>query len=227
MKTCNLCGQVEGEITLDGSKIMVEGYGVCNKCRNEIASLGENYREDYENRTGQKIEKIIPWPAFKEFSWPPHADVLLSGWELKTCEFAIAMTETSLVSGRRSIASMEDDVTRRISELSKAIEESKDYGERTKLRRDFDRYKRKMEKVEDLAKAGERKLFIISIDKIVGIETEKRGDWVHVSFKERKIKTGFFGGKKEITVPQRWIVTALYEDTINALVKRVREKTPQ
>jgi len=227
MKTCNICGKAEGEVALSGTRIQIEDNGVCNMCKKEMANLEEIYRADYANRTGQKIQKVIPWPAFKDFTWPDHAAVLVSGWELRTCEFAVALTEAGLVSGRRSILSYEDEAAKKLAELSKALEASDDYEERTKLRRDFDRLKRKMDTVEELAKAGEHPLFMIPFENILDIEVKKEGDWLQVEFREKKMKTGFFRGKKETVKAHRWTTSPLYGDVINMIVERVRKKSPQ
>jgi hypothetical protein len=227
MKTCNICGKAEGEVALSGTRIQINGNGVCNMCKREMVNLEEIYGADYGNRTGQKIQKVIPWPAFKEFTWPPHADVLVSGWELRTCEFAVALTEAGLVSGRRSILSYEDEAAKKLADLSRAIEASNDYEERTKLRRDFDRLKRRLETVEELVKAGEHPLFIIPFENVLDIKVVKEDDWLHVEFREKKMKGGFFGGKKETVKEHRWIISPLYDDVINTIVERVRKKNPK
>ncbi|MGD0056727.1 MAG: hypothetical protein ABSB83_02595 [Methanomassiliicoccales archaeon] len=227
MKTCNICGKAEGELALNGTRIQIENNGVCNMCKKEMANLEEIYSADYAKRTGQKIQKVIPWPAFKDFTWPDHSEVLVSGWELRTCEFAIALTEVGLVSGRRSILSYEDEAAKKLAELSKAIEASSDYEERTTLRRDFDRLRRKMVTVEELAKAGEHPLFMMAFENILDIEVKKDDDWLQVVFGEKKMKTGFFGGKKETVKSHSWKVSPLYEDVINIMVEKVRKKSPQ
>jgi hypothetical protein len=225
MRTCNICSKAEGEVALSGIRIKIEDYGVCNMCKKEMVSLGEVYRSDYATRTGQKIQEIIPWPAFKHFTWPEHAEVLVSGWELRTCEFAVGLTEAGLVSGRRSIISSEDEAAKRLADISRSIEASTDYEERTKLRRDFDRLKRKMETVEELAKAGEHPLFMIAYENILDVQVKREGDWLAVDFREKKMKGGFFGGKKEIVKAHRWMVSPLYEGVINTMVEKVRKKS--
>jgi hypothetical protein len=46
-------------------------------------------------------------------------------------------------------------------------------------------------------------------------------------FGEKKMKTGFFGGKKETVKSHSWKVSPLYEDVINIMVEKVRKKSPQ
>ena len=224
MHSCTLCNKQEGEPTIKGVKIAIGEHGVCNVCSEELANLEKLYMADFEDRTGQKIDMAIPWPAIREFTWPPHSAVIVSGWELRSCEFAIGLAETSLISGRRSIRSFEEEAAKRMAQLSKQIEASKSYEERALLRRDYDRFQRGFEKIEDLARAGERQLFIIPLANMQDFKSTKQDGWIAVEFRLRKQKTGFFGGRKDTLEKHRLLVSTHYMDFVKELEARVRRE---
>ncbi|MBC7108560.1 MAG: hypothetical protein H5T41_07225 [Methanomassiliicoccales archaeon] len=220
MKACSICQMVEGYIAPGGSKLVVEENGVCNVCKTELKKLEEIYKKDFENRTGQVVTKTIPWPAFKEFSWPPHSAVLVSGWELRSKEFAVGITDSAIVGGRRSMASFEEEAAAQMRELAEAIEKAKSYEERFLLRREYDLRRKKLDLIEKTMKAGDRPLFILPLATIRNLRYDRKDSWLVVDFEKVEIKSGLFGSKKEKVEKHRWVISALYEDAIVLLKER-------
>ena len=220
MKTCSICQMVEGYITTSGSKLIVEEEGVCNVCKIELKKLEEIYKKDFEKRTGQVVTKVIPWPAFKEFSWPPHSAVLVSGWELRRKEFAVGITDSAVVGGRRSMSSYEEEFATQLRELVEAIEKSKSYEQRFLLRREYDMKRKKLDLIERTMKAGDRPLFILPLAIIRNLYYDQKDSWLVVNFEKVEIKTKPFGSKMEKVEKHRWVISALYEDAMAFLKGR-------
>jgi hypothetical protein len=222
LKTCNLCNQVEGDV-VHGKKIIIEEYGVCSICKNELKELEEVYIKDYEDRTGNVVERLVPWPAFDGFSWPPYPDVIVSGWEFQKHEFGLAITENLLLAGRRSIESYERQAFDRMQEIQLAIETTDDYREKIELRRDLRSWQKKLENIEKLMRMGERRLPMISLELVTEMEGEFSDDWIKVKFTCRRIKSTFFNKKKEVQSKDFFKFSRLYEDAFDCMADKVRK----
>lgn len=220
LKTCNLCNQVEGDV-VHGKKIVLEKYGVCTICKDELEKLEEVYTKDYENRTGHVVEKLVPWPAFDGFSWPPYPDVIVSGWEFQKHEFGLAITENLLLAGRRSIESYERQAFDRMQEIQIAIENSEDYKETLELRRELRSWQKKLEGIEKVMRMGERRLPMISLELVTEMEGEFSEDWVLIKFTCRRIKSTFFNKKKETRSKDFFKFSRLYEDAFDIMADKV------
>jgi hypothetical protein len=222
LKTCNLCNQAEGDV-VHGRKIVIEEYGVCSICKDELVRLEEVYIQDYENRTGSKVEKVVPWPAFNGFSWPPYSDVIVSGWEFQKHEFGLAITENLLLAGRRSIQSYEQQAFDRMQELQQAIETTEDYREKIELRSELRTWQKRLEGIEKLIRMGERRLPMISLELVTEMEGEFSEDWIKVKFTCRRVKSTFFNKKKEVRSKDFFKFSRLYEDAFECMADKVRK----
>lgn len=223
LRTCNLCKQAEGDV-VRGRRIVIEEYGVCHVCKEELENLEEIYAKDYELRTGNKVEMVIPWPAFNGFSWPPYSDVIISGWEFQKHEFGLAITDDLLLAGRRSIESYERQAFDRMQEIQIAIENTDDYREKMELRRDLRNWQKRLEGIEKLMRMGERRLPMIALDQVEEMEGEFSDDWIKVKLAIRLIKTTFLGGKKVAYRKEYFKFSRLYTDAFDCMADKVRKK---
>jgi len=222
-RTCNLCKQVDGNI-IKGRRVKIGEYNVCNVCLEELKHLEEVYAEDFEGRIGQKVLKVIPWPAFSVFSWPQYSDVIVSGWEFHKREFGMAITENLLVAGRRSIRSYEISVLNNINKLNERLENTEDYQERMNIRRELHRWHKKLESIEKLARMGERRLPMIPLEFIHEMNTEIAPEWIKVKLKYRNYTKTFLGKDKVVIKNDFFTFSRIYEDALEILEQKVREK---
>ncbi|NYT16354.1 MAG: hypothetical protein GKC02_10440 [Methanomassiliicoccales archaeon] len=223
LRTCNLCNQVEGEF-VHGRRIVIEEHGVCSICREELKRLEKIYVDDYELRTGSTVEMVVPWPAFKGFSWPPYSDVIISGWEYHKHEFGLGITDDFLLAGRRSIQSYEKYAFDRIQEIQNSMEATDDYKEKIALRRELQKWQKNLDVVEKRMRMGERRLPMISLDHVYEMVAEFSEDWVRVSLKFRRIKTTFFNRKKEISSSEFFKFSRIYEEAFDCMADKVKRK---
>jgi len=223
LRTCNLCKQAEGDI-VHGRKIKIVEYGVCEVCMEELRHLEKVYSDDFENRTGIKVEKLVPWPAFNGFSWPPYSDVIVSGWEFQKHEFGLAITEDLLLAGRRSKENFEKEAFDWIAKITAEIDSTEDYKRKMELRRDLHRWQKKLDEIEKLLRMGERPLPMISLELIPEMEGEFSKDWIKVKLKFRVIKTTFFNKKKEAFSEKHFTFSRIYQDAFDCMVEKVERK---
>ncbi|HUV24864.1 MAG TPA: hypothetical protein VMW26_05505 [Methanomassiliicoccales archaeon] len=222
LRTCNLCNQAEGDV-VHGKKIVIEEYGVCTICKDELKNLEGVYTKDYENRTGNPVDMVIPWPAFDGFSWPPYPDVIVSGWEFQKHEFGLAITENLLLAGRRSIESYEREAFDRMQEIQQTMETTEDYREKMELRRELRNWQKKLEGIEKIMRMGERRLPMISLELVTEMEGEFSEDWVKVKFTCKRIKSTFFNKKKEVRSKDFFKFSRLYENAFDHMADMVRK----
>ncbi|MDH7509279.1 MAG: hypothetical protein QHH00_07785 [Methanomassiliicoccales archaeon] len=211
----------EGYIGSGGQKLIIEESGVCNVCKSELKKLEEIYKKDFEKRTSQVMLRTIPWPAFKEFSWPPHSAVLVSGWELRSKEFAVGITDSAIIGGRRSIASLEEEIAAQIKVLAEAIERAESIEERLLLRKEYDLTRKKLDPLEKKIRVGDRPLFILPLYTVRNFHFDQKDSWLFVGFEKIDIKSGLLRLNREKVERHRWVVSAIYRDAIVLLDKMI------
>lgn len=222
MDTCNLCKKVEGDV-VNGRRIELTDFNVCTVCSQGLKKLDDLYKNDFRERAGEEIKGVIPWPAFKDFSWPPYGAVIVSGWEYHKHEFGMVFSDDFIVSGRRSYQSMENRTLDTMHQLSEDLENTEDGREKMKIRRELKKCEKRLDKIEKLMASGERDVFTIPLDKISDLKMEVSDYWVVVKIKYTRHKETFLRGKKKVTEQEYFIFSRLYEDVADFLVDRVKE----
>jgi len=223
LRSCNLCKQAEGDM-IRGRRITLGEFNVCDVCKEELKKLEPVYAEDFEERTGDVVHKVIPWPAFKSFSWPQYSDVIISGWQFHKREFGLGITDNYLLAGRKSIQSYEKAVLKNINELTKEMEETTDYRKRIDMRRELATWQKRLESVEKVARMGERRLPMIPLDFITEMRSEFSPDWIRVRVWYKLFTLDFFGKNKEVHKKDFFTFSRIYEDAYDLMEQKVREK---
>jgi hypothetical protein len=204
---------IEGDLVLN-KKIAISDGGVCNGCLDEMARLIPLYRRDFENRTGVKVLLVIPWPAVKLFSWPPHAAVL-DGIDVRKKEFAIAITADYLLAGRRSFEGQKLEVAEALKEVESDPSLSNAYRED-----EIETIRRHLEAIEKRRKVNnERQLFSIPLERMSAFTMESRGDFIAVSFMFRNLKDTLHRGRQEIKEKQILVISKEFEAAMICLEK--------
>lgn|GEM_PF-1844609 len=221
LKTCSLCNSVMGDV-VEGKRIRLTEQGICTVCLEELQKLEGKYRMDFEARTGREIKYVIPWPAFRDFTWPPYHAVITSGWQFHKHEFGMAFTDDTIFAGRRSIQSFEDDALATMAELHEQLEVADDPGERVRIRRELQKWQRRLDKVEELLRQGERPLFSIPMDIVRAVRRAETDEWIQIGMSIASIKTKFFGGKKEAMVEEYFVVSQIYRPAIDYLTDELK-----
>ncbi len=222
MDTCNLCKKVEGDV-VRGKKIKLSDFAVCTVCSQELEKLEDLYRNDFGEKTGEEIKGVVPWPAFKEFSWPPYSAVIISGWEYHKHEFGMVFSDNFIISGRRSYQSMENKALDTMHSLSEELENTDDGREKMKLRRELKKCEKRLDKIEKLMASGERDIFTIPLEKITDLKEEVSPFWITIKLRYTRHKETFLGGKKKVTEQEYFIFSRIYEEVADFLVSRVKE----
>jgi hypothetical protein len=223
LRSCNLCKQSEGNM-IRGKRIKLGEFNVCDVCREELKNLERVYAEDYEDRTGDVIHMVIPWPAFKSFSWPQYSDVIVSGWQFQKHEFGLGITDNYLLAGRRSIQSYEKIVLNNINDITKEMEETTDYRKRIDLKRKLTTWQKRLESVEKVDRMGERRLPMIPLDFITEMRSEFSPDWIRIRIWYKLYTKSFFGKNKEVRKKDFFTFSRIYEDAYELMEQKVREK---
>lgn len=247
LRQCIICGSVDGE-SKDGILVTLKGDDVCNVCREMIPLLSEKYRIDFEQRLGQKVTNVVPYPLFKtpHFTFPPYSDVYKASsyMDKAPVKFAVGLGEDCLVGGRRSHQSIAAELEQEVEDIENSLEEgvSKDEAEVLKFRKrqiETILEKRKnMKKIidlefgykpdEDEEAEGDMKfkhirLHIIPYRDMGTPKLVDDGDWMKVHIPFRKLKTGFFGGKKWSTDKVYWMISREAKPFVEELTRRIRD----
>lgn len=222
LRSCSICRAVSGDL-VGGKKIAILGSGICNGCQDALHRLEDIYRRDFERRTETKIELVIPWPAIKQFSWPPRGSVMLSGWAVDLREFAIALAGEHLVGGRRSYESWRSENLERIA----ALEAEKDQGDaKAKIGRDseLDELKRSLAKAEKRkGSTAEHPLFSLALERVGDWKVREKGQYLDITFSFRMLVDGFRGASKEKVERHFLLVSKEYAAAIDVIGERLRE----
>ena len=248
LRQCIICGSVDGE-SKDGILVTLKrDDDVCNVCREMLPLLSEKYRIDFEQRLGQKVTDVVPYPLFKtpNFTFPPYSDVYKASsyMDKAPVKFAVGLAEDCIVGGRRSHQSIAAELEQEAEDIEKTLEEGvpKDEAEVLKFRKRqietvLEKRKKMKKKVVNLEfgyKPDEEekdedmrfkhiRLHIIpyrdmDIPKVVG-----NGDWIKVYIPFRKLKVGFFGGKKWTMDKVYWLISKEARPFLEELTRRIRD----
>jgi hypothetical protein len=221
LRSCEICRSLEGDLVGD-VKIALLDTGICNGCRESLDKLEQWYRTDFEGRTDQKFQQVIPWPAVKQFTWPPYSDVIVSGIAVDLREFAIGIGDEFLVSGKRSYESHRAEVTARIAELDKLIPTCDKADQKMIMEKEQDMAHRRLDAIEKRRRVtGERKLFTIGIEHMDGLKVKPQGHYLEVTFRFETVKDKFLtGGRKAVTESHRWLIHQEYAAAVDYIQKR-------
>jgi hypothetical protein len=223
MRVCSLCESGDREM-VSGKLVMVGEDNICGACKEGLVSMEKIYRRDFEQRTEMKIETVIPWPAIKQFTWPPNAAVVISGWGAVQVEFAIGIGDTHLIAGRRSFQSWREEVVSRIVEKTEKAQGAS-LEERITLESDIDMLRRKLDSVNRRERgAKERPLFSMSIANLKNAAMERQKAHVEVSFEAEELKAKTLKGKKVVTKKHVLVISRYYEEALTALVSRINDQ---
>jgi hypothetical protein len=245
LKECIICGSVDGE-SKDGVLVRLDG-DVCNVCREMIPKLAEKYRIDFQQRLGQKITDVVPYPLFKipHFTFPPYSEVYNASSYMDTSptRFAVGLAEDCLVGGRRSHQSIAAELEQEAEDIENKLEGGVpgDEEEILKFRKRqieslLERRKKAKKKMVDM-KFGYRpdeedetddrykhiRLFTIPYRDLDTPILKDRGDWIRVSIPYRKLDVGFFGGKKWKMDKVYWIISRTARPFLDELGRRIED----
>ncbi len=221
MKLCNICRKAQGDLA-GKDRIVVGERGVCNICSRELMVLEEMYRQDFLERTEQRFDVVIPWPAFKTFTWPPNALILVSGWAVNRREFAVGISCDYIVAGRRSIKGIEKEMIERIEDLKKRKEEAKEEVDKRSIDREIEEWELRLKYLAKMKSQGERRLVSIPLERAVVRKVEKKDDWIVFEFDHLELVEKILGGEREEVKKEQWVVSAAYEDALKKLEERVK-----
>jgi hypothetical protein len=224
MKVCSLCETGDREM-VSGKLVVVGEDNICGACKEGLLSMEKIYRKDFERRTEMKIETVIPWPAIKRFTWPPHAAVVISGWGAVTVEFAIGVGDTHLIAGRRSFQSWREEVVSKIVEATDKAQGAS-LEERITLESEIDMLRRKLDSVNRRERgAHERPLFSLPIANMRSAAMERQKEFIEVTFASEELKPKTLKGKKVVTTKHMLLISRYYEEALAALVRRINEQS--
>jgi len=247
LNQCNLCGSVDGE-SADGEVIKIGEYNVCNICRSRMGGMTEKYAIDFRERLGQEVHEVLPYPAFKtpHFNFPPYNEVYVaSSYVHGSHQFAVATTDTCLIAGRRSIQSIMAELRHEIEEIDARIEAGVSPEELKLLRFQRTQLEHRIEQSEKYNSKGGTNAAKIGPDECDRTGRKKayrslplyripyrdmdepvitdRGNWIGVKIPYRKIKVGFFGGKKWGKDEVYWLISKEGKPFVDALARRIRD----
>ena len=243
LRKCIICGSVDGE-SKDGIVVRLGDDGMCNVCREMIPLLTEKYRVDFQQRLGQKVTDVIPYPFFKapHFNFPPYSEVYTaSSYMDVTIRFAVGLAENCIVGGRRSHQSLLAGIEQEIEDVNELLEKGvgPDEGEVLRFRRRqlefvLEKHKNVTKKKivnlkfgynpdeeEEETKIKHVQLFTIPYRDMGKLTVTDKGDWLKVKISHRALKTGFFGGKKWMKDSIYWIISREARPFLNELEKRI------
>jgi hypothetical protein len=220
MKVCSLCESGDREM-VSGKTVVVEEDGICGACKEGLVRMENTYRRDFERRTEMKIEAVIPWPAVKQFSWPPYASVVVSGWGAVQVEFGIGIGETHLIAGRRSFQSWREEI---VSMIVEKTDQTQGAGmeARITLESEIDMLRQKLDSINRRERGTrERPLFSMTVENLRNATMERQKGWIEVCFEAEELRPKMMKGKKVVTKKHMLLVSGHYEDVLSTLVRRI------
>jgi hypothetical protein len=244
LRECIICGSVDGE-NKDGVLVRLQGE-ICNICREMIPMVAEKYRVDFQQRLGQKVSNVVPYPLFKtpHFTFPPYSDVYkASSYMDQQIRFAVGLGENCLVGGRRSHQSLVAELEHEEREIAENLEGEIPPDEREVL--EF--RKRQIETILEKRRTTKKKVIDMKMGyrpegeeeeddryKSVRLHTipyrdldtpqlTDKGNWIKVKIPYRRLKTGFWGSKKWTTDEIYWLISKEARPFLEELSKRIRD----
>jgi len=240
LEQCNLCGSANGE-NAGGKSVIIGEYGVCNICREMIDVISEKYEVDFRHRLGEDIHAVMPYPLFKipHFNFPPYSEMYMaSSYMHTTHQFAVALTDTCLIGGRRSVQSILAEMDHEIENIEVQLEtaseeESKVLKFRKRQLEDRIAQSRKYSQAGGCGaqigyREGERPMrslpiFMIPYRDMDSPKQTERGDWIKVKVPYRRMRVGFFGGKKWVKDEVYWLISKEGKGFVDELSRRVTD----